>query len=497
MKVLLLNPFLTIHSDNPAGISPALGLGYLAAYLEQNGIEVAILDIAAEGIHGVRKIGEKLRYGLSREEIERRIKDYSPQIAAITCQSTLHAQDAHQTAQIVKEIDKNILVVMGGAHASAAPQEVLKDENIDIVVIGEGEITFLEVVRNFQKNKGLDKILGTFTRKQGNVIENPPRPFIKDIDMLPFPARHLLPMDIYLKEMAKQSNYLMRRPALTIISSRGCPGNCIYCSVRTVWGRFWRSRSPKNVVDEMESLIKDYGAREIHFLDDSISVDKERLKGICDEIIKRKLNIKWTTPNGIAIWLLDKELLIKMKKAGCYRLTFGLESGSTEVLHNYVGKYYDFEKAREIIKFCSSIGFWTVGTFIIGFPYETRKQINDTVNFAISTELDFAVFYIANPFPGTRMYEDYKKEGLLPKSGAYELVRGCQTKHFSHKQLVILQAEAFNCFMKSRLKNPWRFLNKIKSFEDLIYTLKLGKIFSKLLLNQSSIKTKGITALWK
>lgn len=497
MKVLLLNPFLTLYPDDPAGISPALGLGYLAAYLEQNNIEVAILDIAAEGVHKVRKIGERLRYGLSRKEIEKRIKDYSPQIAAITCQSTLHAQDAHQTAKIVKEIDKNILVVMGGAHPSAAPEEVLKDENIDIVVKGEGEVTFLEIVKNFQEKKPLDKILGTFTRKQGNIVENPPRPFIKNIDILPFPARHLLPMDIYLKEMAKQSNYLMRQPGLTIISSRGCPGNCVYCSVRAVWGRLWRSRSPKNIVDEIETLIRDYGAGEIHFLDDSISVSKERLKGICDEIIKRKLNIKWTTPNGIAIWLLDKELLIKMKKAGCYRLTFGLESGNTEILHNYVGKHYNFEKATEIIKFCSSIGFWTVGTFIIGFPYETREQINDTVNFAISTELDFAVFYIANPFPGTPMYKDYEKEGLLPKSGAYELVRGCQTKHFSHKQLVILQAESFNRFMKSRLKNPLRFLNKIRSFEDLIYTLKLGKIFSKLLLNQSLIKTKGITALWK
>ena len=497
MKVLLLSPFLTTYPDDPAGISLALSLGYLAAFLEKNGIDVEVLDIAAEGVKQVKKIGKKIRYGLSEEEVKKRIKKISPQIVGITCQSTLHAQDAHQTARIVKQVNKDIITIVGGAHPSSNPYEVLEDKNIDIVVKGEGEVTLLKIVKNFKQDKSLEKILGTFVRKGKKIIENTSRPFIKNIDVLSFPARHLLPMEIYFREIANQKNYTMRGQAMTMITSRGCPGNCIYCAVKTVWGRFWRARSPKNVVDEIESLIKDFGANEIHFIDDSISVDAKRLEKICDEIIKRKLDIKWTTPNGIAVWFLDKKLLLKMKKAGCYRLTFGLESGNYETLHNFIGKHYDYDKAREIIRFASKIGLWTIGTFIIGFPYEKMDSIEDTINFAISTNLDFAVFYIANPFPGTPMYDIYLDEKLLPANNAYEVVRGCKTKYFTLQQLTAIQGEAFSRFLQSRMKKPWRFLSKLKSFEDLIYTFKIGKNLSQIIFNQVSVKKKGIAALWK
>lgn len=497
MKVLLVHPFITVHADDPTSISSTLGLGYLAAYLEREKVPVEILDIAAEGVHQVKKIGKKIRCGLSEKEIKERIKKISPDLVGITCISTLHAQDAHGTARIIKEANKDILIVMGGAHPSSNPQEVLKDENVDIVVRGEGELTLAEIVKNFKERKGLDNIPGTFARKGQKIIENPPRPFIKDVDSLPFPARHLLPMAIYFQESTRKTNYAMRSRIMTMITSRGCPGNCVYCAVRTVWGRFWRGRSPKNVVDEIESLVKNFGANEIHFIDDSISVNMKRLEGICDELIKRKIDVKWTTPNGIAIWLLNKRLLKKMKKAGCYRLTFGLESGNLDTLHNFIGKHYDYAKAKEIIKFASKIGLWTVGTFIIGFPYETREKLDDTINYALSTDLDFAVFYIANPFPGTPMYDIYFKEGLLPPGGVYDVVRGCRTKYFTHDELKTIQGEAFSQFLKSRLKKPWRFIYKIKSLEDLFYTFKLGKNLSRIFLNQTRVKTKGIAALWQ
>ncbi len=496
-KVLLINPFLTVFSDDPAGITPMLSLAYLASFLEQKNVPVAILDIAAEGINQVKKIGKKTRYGLTEKQIIKRIKNYNPQIVGITCSSTLHALDALKTAQIVKIANPKILVVMGGAHPSVNPHQVLKDKNVDLVIRGEGEITLWQIIKKHKNNKIPKNILGTSVRQKRQVINNPPRPLIKNLDILPFPNRHLLPMDIYFQEEARKSNYAMRNRVMTMITSRGCPGNCVYCSVRTIWGRSWRARSAKNVVDEIESLITDFKISEIHFIDDSISVNKKRLSEICDEIIKRKLNIKWTTPNGIAIWLLDKKLILKMKKAGCYRLTFGLESGNKDVLNNFINKHYQYKKAKEIISYASQIGLWTLATFIIGFPYETRSQINDTINFSISTDLDFAVFYIANPFPGTPLYNICLKEGLLPKDGALNLVRGCKTKYFTHEELKSLQAEAFSKFLKSRLKKPWRFLSKIKSFEDLVYTYKLGKSLFKIMFNQAWLKSKGIAALRK
>lgn len=489
MKVLLVNPFLEVLPDDPADISPPLGLAYLAAYLEKKGIRVAILDIAAEGIKQKKKRNKKLRYGLNNQEIIKRIKNYAPQIVGIGCQSTLHAAEAQETACLVKKANPQILVVMGGAHPSVARKELLTDKNIDLVIKGEGELTFWEIIKRFQKKESLKKILGT--------NNNPARPRIKNLDVLPFPARHLLPMEIYWQQARQKTNYNFGQRAMTMISSRGCPGNCVYCSVGTIWGRIWRGRSAKNVVDEMENLIKVYQTDEIHFLDDSIGVDKKRLAAICKEIIKRQLKIKWTTPNGLAIWLLDKRLLKLMKQAGCYRLTFGLESGNQEILQDYIGKHYDFDQAKELISFASQIGLWTIATFILGFPDETRKQIEDTINFAISTDLDFAVFYLANPFPGTPMYDDFLKKNLLPPGGGKNIVRGCRTKHFSHLELIELQAQAFNRFLKSRLKKPWPLFRKIHSFKDLFYTYKLSKNLMKILINQTLIKTKGIAGLWQ
>lgn len=497
IKVLLLNPFLEVFKDDPAGINPVLGLAYLASFLRSKKVEVKIIDIAAEGADCVKKIGEKMRYGLSEEQIIKRINDYDPQIIGITCQSTLHAGEAQATARLAKIARKESWLVMGGAHPSAVPEEVLKDQSVDLVVRGEGEITLWEIVKAFPDRDGFPKIKGISFRQNGKVTSNPPRLLIKNLDDLPFPARDLLPMDKYLRGAKSTVNYNMNDRVVTMITSRGCPGNCIYCAVRTVWGRIWRGRSAENVVDEIEQVIKDFRIKEIHFLDDSIAVDKNRLEGICDEIIKRKLDIQWATPNGVAVWMLDENLLLKMKKAGCYRLTFGLESGNKQILHQFIGKNYDHFQARETIKFASTIGIWTVGTFIIGFPYETMQQIKDTITFAVSTDLDFAVFYIANPFPGTPLYEIYKKERLLPVGGAYKIVRGCKSKNFSHKELIDFQQEAFLKFTKSRFAKPWLVWRKLKRAENYPYLLKLGCHLSKLVLNQFQVKTKGIAALWK
>ncbi len=492
-----MNPFLTVAEDDPAGINPVLGLAYLAAYLESQGIEVKIIDIAAEGADTILKIGKKTRHGLKDEEIIKRIRNYDPLIVGITCQSTLHAKDAHETARLAKIAKREALLVMGGAHPSAAPAEVLKDRGVDLVVRGEGEVTLYEVVCHYSQKKSFEKILGISFRRGGKIINNPPRPLIRNLDGLPFPARHLLPMKIYFRQIAGGNNYSMRLPVATIISSRGCPGRCVYCAVRTVWGRGWRGRTPGNVVNEIEELIRDWGVKEIHFIDDNLSVDKKRLRGICEEIIKRKLDIKWTTPNGIAIWLLDKKLLLKMKESGCYRLTFGLESGNKEMLHDFIGKSYDLEKAREMIKYAGKIGLWTIGTFIIGFPYETREQIKQTIDYAISTELDFAAFYLANPFPGTAMYEIYKKENLLPATGVYEVVRGCRSKWLSHQELVALQGKAFSDFLKSRLNRPWRYIFRLRNWEDVGYAIKIGKSFMKMFFGQLIFVKKGIAALWR
>ncbi len=495
MKILLISPYLTTLPDDPARPSVSLSLGYLAAYLERY-YDVEVLDVAAVGQNTVAQMGAKTRVGLTCDEIKEHLRKSKPDIVGITNPSTLHAQDAYDMARIVKEVSKDTLVVLGGAHASSNPEKVIAEKDVDIVVVGEGEETLLKVVRAYEAGSKLDNIAGTYVKVDGKVVNNPGAGFIEDLDSIPFPARHLLPMDIYFQNAREEIDYAMRDKIATMITSRGCPGKCIYCAVQTVWGRRWRSRSPGNVVDEIEQLMKDYGVGEIHFLDDSISVNKKRLGAICDEIIDRKIDVKWTTPNGVAIWLLDKPLIKKMKRAGCYRLTFGLESGNAETL-KFLGKKYNYDYAREIIKYAHSVGLWTIGTFIIGSPDEMEESINDSIDFAIDSYLDFAVFYIANPFPGTEMYEMYKKEGLLEAMNADEIVRGCNTKHFAHEELVALQGKAFSSFLKNRMTKPWRALRKIRSVEDIRYSAKLGSRLLKMGIGQLSFSKKGIAALWK
>ncbi len=497
MKILLINPPITrpICETEPIGGTPPLGLGYIAGVIDQAGYEVKILDTLTLGVNNVIYLGDFYRTGLSEINIKEYIENFDPDVVGITCPYTAYAQDAHDIAKIVKEVDLSILVVVGGTHPTSVPAEVLKDKNIDIIVSGEGEITFLEIVKRLEKGENIYSVDGTIIRKGNGILRNSDRAFIENLDSIPFPARHLLPMDMYLSVHKKSMEYRMRTPCTTMITSRGCPGHCVYCSIHCVWGRKWRARSPANIVDEIELLTNQYKIKEIHFLDDNISLNSGRLNDICDEIIKRKIDIKWTAPNGIAIWTLNEKLIEKMKKSGCYRLTFGLESGNSDTL-NFIGKHYNYEHARTIIRHANKIGLWTISTFIIGFPLETISSITDTINRSIDSDIDFAVYYIAAPFPGTKLYDVFEEQGLFHSSYTSIFSGGSDTKYFTKEELKELQGKAYSQFLRSRLPTfPLRVLRKINSFEDLIYAAKITgnavKLFKSGNIRTSTLHKKG------
>lgn len=491
-KILLINPPLSGSlSSGIFTVKVPLGLGYIAAYAEKNGFnDIKILDCMAyyENIKKIKK--DVFRIGLSEEEIIKQIKEFNPDIVGISCSYTIHENDSFNVAKLVKH-NSRALVVMGGAHTSANPLRVLGNINVDIVVIGEGEKPFLEIVKNYGRE--IRNIKGIGYKNKSKVKINKPADFIQDLDSIPFPARHLLPMNRYL-EHPQNAVANIRGPTTEIISSRGCPFRCIFCSIHTVWGRKWRGRSAKNVVDELEELNKLYGIREFRFFDDNISWDKKRIMELCDEIIKRKLDIKWDTPNGVAIATLNEEVLRKMKKSGYYKIVMGIESGSNSTL-KFMRKPVVLDHARKIIKICNKLGIWTWSTFVIGFPDEPMEEIQKTIDFAKNSGLNFATFYVAQPYPGTDMYKVYEKEGLL-KAGIFEnsSVTDTQynTNHFTAKQLRALQKTAYLDFIKSRMisyLNPIKFynefLNRIKSFEDLAYVIRMffalvGKEYSPI-----------------
>ena len=481
-KILLINPPLSGSEKADIDlIKIPLGISYLAAYVESKGYEVKVIDGMSE-YKKKRPISNGFyEYGMTQKEIANIIKKFNPGIVGIHCAYTTHEIDAMKIAEIVKKCNKNIFVVFGGAHTSANPRSVLSNGDVDIAVIGEGELTFYEICENFFNGKSMKNIIGTAIKVKNEIKINPRRPLIKDLDVLPMPAYHLMPMHKYFEHF-HNSHWAMRSPCADIITSRGCPMNCVFCSVQTIWGRTWRERSAKNVVDEIEFLVKNYGVKQIRMQDDNISWSKNRLMEICNEIIRRKINIKWNTPNGIAIWTLDEEVLRLMKRSGYYMATFGIESGDKETL-KFIGKPINHEFAKNIIKICQKLGIWTYSTFIIGFPYETMKSIRRTADFAKDSGVDFALFYVAQPYAGTRMYEIYKKEGLLKEIKKSSVnVTAYNTKYFSANDLRRIRAGIEKEFIIAqfiRSLNPinlyYMYLNKIRSFEDFKYLIKLSK----------------------
>lgn len=497
MKLLLMTPPSTIYGKDPTvpGITPPLGIAYIAAYLEKQGHEVELLDtVALGGKKPTTALGDVwVRYGITDEDVIKKIEKAKPDAVGITCMYTAYAGDAHRLAKLVKDNYPEMPVIFGGAHSSTFPELVLKDKNVDLVVQGEGEQTVLEIMKRLEKKEDILSSPGTVVRNNGSITSNPPRGYISDLDTIPFPARHLLDMERY-KNATMKEGYILRRPSTTIVTSRGCPGKCIFCTIHSVWGRKWRYRSAKNVVDEMEVLVNDYGIREIHWVDDSAGIKKSRVIEMCDEILRRKLDIKWATPNGIAHWTLDEHTLDKMKEAGCYRLTFGIESGNEET-RKFLGKPYSLKQAERLIKYADKIGMWTICTLIFGFPYEKENSIKDTVDFAIRSETDMALFYLLAPFPGTPVYEVFKKEGLVDYDSALNVLgeeatpedferigrvlsgRGVRTVYFTEEQLNGFLTDAYTSFFKARLLsylNPLRVIRKINSYEDFVYFCRLS-----------------------
>lgn len=509
MEILLFNQYFTSKKNSPE-INLAtlpLNLLHLASFLETKNLECRIYELGIFNPQNAISENNRLRFGISDEKITEIIKKEKPKIIGLGCMYSRHYIDIIYAARLIKKINPSIKVVTGGNHATAFWEMIIKEPSFDFVVRGEGELTFYELCENILAGKkDFSYIRGIAYKKNGAVVKTPDRELVANLDDLPMINYDFLDVRKYVESV--YSFYFIRPPVIGIISSRGCPGRCVYCTVRAVWGRTWRGKSPKRTVDEIELLHKKYGINEFSFLDDSASVNKVRWNAICDEIINRGLDIKWTTPNGIAHWTLDKPSLLKMKKAGCYRITFGIESGNPEI-RNFLGKPYPLSQAKELIQYANKIGMWTICTNIFGFPYETKEQMEDTIRFAKKSDTDFAMFYALFPQVTSDVYEYFKREGLVDfdyifnenefDENKYEEMfqmlshGGAPTKYFSSDEIKQIQKEAFRSFIIHRaltfLANPLHLIRKIRSFEDLRYMIKLG-VHGLKILNRSLFVSK-------
>lgn len=420
MRICLINPprIQPRLWGKPSILQP-LDIAYVAAVLESEH-EVRIIDAANEGWKTLQVVdGNKFRQGLKNEEIAVRLKHWSPDFVQITIPFSGWWKPAYEIAEIAKNTNKNTVVVLSGLHPSARPMECLSHRNIDYVVVGEPENTVKELVNVLGQGRenNLKKVMGIGFIKNGQPIITPPRPPIEDLDALPFPARHLLPMSEYFS--AVKENPLRGEIGhhwTTMITSRGCPYNCVFCSVHTLMGKQWRGRSPENVIAEIKQLIDTYNIKQIDFSDENICLDRKRMESICDLITKNKFDLDWFTPNGVRADTLSEPLLKKMKASGCKKIRLAPESGVQRVVDEIIKKNLKLTDVEQAIVWAKKAGIKVGLFFVLGLIGETKDDIEKTIQYAYKLRglgAESFHFSIAMPVYGTELYEKALKGGYL------------------------------------------------------------------------------------
>ncbi len=472
-KILLIQPPYSIWPGEPKVVQPPLGLAYLAAVLENEGFSIKIVDSPLQGYEQETRLGDgRYRYGLNIEQIVEQVKEFSPFIVGISCSFSTLFDTVCEISRAIKKHDSKIKICVGGAHASAVPEEVIGREEVDFVIIGEGEFRFKGLVRALREGKDFSEIDGLGYKENGKPKINPVKGYIQNLDNLPLPARHLLNMEKYFEIHRPQGYSIRSKRGTTIVTSRGCPADCIFCSIHCVWGNKFRARSPGHVIKEIEHLIERYQIEELIFEDDNLTFDIERAEKIFTLMIDKKLNLHWKAPNGIAVWRLNERLICRMRESGCYQLSFAIESGNEYVLHEIIRKPLDLNKVRNLIRIAKANDILVEGFFVFGFPGESFRQMKDGFDFALSSGLDRAIFLIATPYPGTKLYEICRKEGHLVKNYDYKNLitrkANIETPEFTSGKLErfvarsILKYQIKKLFIDPRL--TWRIVySRIKS----------------------------------
>ena len=393
MKIILLtSPGLRkLEIYQSIGVrAPPLGLAYIASMLEKEGHKVEIIDAPT--------------LGLGVDEVVYMVKKRNPDIVGISA-VTPTIKAGYLIAKHLKEYDKNLPIVMGGPHVSAMYHEALGTGYVDYVVIGEGELTALELIDYLKTGRPeIENILGlAYIDKNMIVKRNNNRPFIRDLDTLPEPARHLLPMDHYT---------LFDKPIkiIHIMASRGCPYGCIYCTTSYFWGRIYRIRSPKLVAEEVEKNVEKYNTNIVAFSDDELTLSKRWILQLTKEFKERGLDITYTC--GSRVNSIDAEMLYHLRKTGCNVIYYGVESYKDEDLVR-IRKKITVRQVWDAIKLTHKMGIETAGSFILGFPWQTIEDMKNTVKFAINLDTDYAQFTVATPYPGTPLFQLAKRLKLI------------------------------------------------------------------------------------
>ncbi len=481
MKLVLINPpFIKyVGIKESGGHSMPLSLLYVASYLRQQipDLKQTVLDAEAEQ--------------LSYEEIEERLKKEKPDAICFTCPTPAMNQ-VLKIAEMTKKINPNCIVLAGGMHPTAFPRETAELSNVDFAILGEGELTICELIQALRQNRSDFRTIEgiSFKDPNGKIVVTKMRDLIADLDILPFPARDLVNLELYhsapTKKVSSEAN------SMAIMTSRGCVYDCIYCISKSIWRRRIRYRSAKKVADELEECVKKFGAHEFNFYDDLFIINEERVRSVCEEILKRKLDISWVC-FGKANTVKNLELLKLMKQAGCKKVSMGLESGSQMILDN-VRKQATLDDARRAVQLIKKSGMEAHASFMFGNLGETEETMQQTIRFAKELNLDNATFFIASPYPGTDLYYIAKERGFIKPDVKWEDFAPLHDQPpilvqdtLPYSLLIKYQKKAFREFYFTP-KMILRKLMNIRSIHDL-RTLKEGLTIFMGILQKKEVST--------
>ncbi|MBU1201386.1 MAG: B12-binding domain-containing radical SAM protein [Nanoarchaeota archaeon] len=446
-KLLLVNPhwreetYLSRKIKIAAISHPPLSLAIIASYGLKAGYDVKVLDLDL--------------YDDPWKELKKTVKDFNPSIVGVTC-LTPFFNKVVKISLIVKKFSK-AKVIVGGPHATALPNNLLNNKSIDVVVVGEGEPAFESLFKNDFQN--LESVKNIAFKKGELIIRNPSSKEVYNPNLIPYPSWHLFELEKYV------NSYILSRknPVGPIETSRGCPYSCIYCN-KTIFGTRVRYKSVLRVVDEMRFYLSS-GFKELHIQDDLFSFDLKRAKNICDTIISEKLVFPWVLLNGIRVDSVDEELFVKLKKSGCYMVSFGIESGSQKVLDS-IPKKIKLKDVETAVNLAKKSGLMTFGFFLFGLPAETRETMQQTIDFSKKLNLDIAKFAIVTPFPGTKLFDYLDSSGLI---NTYDW-----SKYFQHSPT----SKVF--------KHPnvsWDDVNYFYNNAYKTYYLRSGYVFRRFILS--------------
>ena len=454
MTILLISPPYNYDElESASSRVPHLGLAMIGAMLEKEGFNVKILDMFA--------------LDMDVADIAREIRKIKPKIVGITSVTSNFFQ-AMKVLKTVKLVDNTIITIFGGPHVTIMPETVIPSSYVDYVVIGEGEHVIIELVNYILREKGKkSQIKGIGYASNEKMVLTGIQPFIKNLDLLPMPAYHLLPMNSY----RPYATLDVGRKFSSMITSRGCPFRCTYCTSSSIFGHIWRARSPEKVLEEIELLYNKYNIRHIYFQDDEFTVNKNRVKEICNLILKSDMDIIWECLTRVDS--VDDELIKLMAKAGCRSIIYGVETGYEEGLKK-INKKITLDQTKNAIRWTKKHGIIARVTFIIGFPWESEVEIKKTVNFAKKLDADITYFNMLTPYPGTELYEIIKRDNLIvgkqdwknyASHGREPVIR---TRYLSNEELHYWYGRAYlECYLR-----PKFILKKIIQMKNLHFFIK-------------------------